>query len=143
MSFRKRSVELRYILYRHRTRNDTCVFCAFKDINKGQVLRTEKYFWVVINIFPYNVWDHLPVKDHLMIIPRRHTDAIHHFTVEEQAEYAKLLTEYDNEGYSVYARASTNIFKTITHQHTHLLRLGNKPKSFLLYLHKPYIALHR
>lgn len=76
-----------------------------------------------------------------MVIPKRHIDAIGHFTKKEQAEYAKILGEYDQKGYSVYARAPGNIIKSVVHQHTHLIALDNKPKRILVYIKNPRLLL--
>ncbi len=96
--------------------------------------------WVVCNIFPYDVWDTSTVKDHLMIVPKRHVDSVSHFKRTEQTEFMALLGKYEAKGYSVYARAPTNKMKSVTHQHTHLIKLGPKVRN-LLYIEKPRLLI--
>ena len=115
-----------------------CDFCAFK-ISDDQVIREFTYFWLVYNRFPYGVWDSLGVDEHLMIIPKRHVDAIHHFTPEEGREYLELLGRYEATGYSIYSRATKSKSRTITHQHTHLMKLDDRIKRVMIHLHRPYI----
>ena len=140
---RSRKTEMAYMKYRIENRGKDCVFCEFNDANASQVIRTTSHFWIVKNIFPYKTWDMLPVKHHLMIVPKRHVDSLSHFTAPEMKEYTELLVEYDTAGYSAYGRASGNIAKSIAHQHTHLLKLGTRPRRVGFYLLKPYINLQR
>ncbi|HSX23688.1 MAG TPA: HIT domain-containing protein [Candidatus Saccharimonadales bacterium] len=117
-----------------------CSFCA---INKGspQFVTETKSFKVIRNIFPYSLWDSQPVKDHLMLIPKRHTDTLADLTPAAAQEFVKLLSSYESKGYSVYARAPGSVIKTVLHQHTHLIKHGDKVIKGLLYLRKPYVRL--
>ena len=129
--------------YRIQNKGKKCVFCAFNDESHDQVLFTRDHFWIVKNLFPYSTWDLLPVEHHIMIVPKRHIDAISHFTDVEMKEYAAIIAEYDDMDYSSYARARGNKSKTVTHQHTHLIKLGKRHKAIGIYLSRPYINLHR
>jgi ATP adenylyltransferase len=125
--------------HHHATRvSSGCDFCKFKP-EDAQVVQTYTHFWLVYNRFPYSVWDSLGVDEHLMIIPKRHVDAIGHFTPEEAKEYLELLGKYEATGYSIYARATQSKSRSITHQHTHLIKLDSKIKRVMFHVHRPYI----
>lgn len=140
---RSRKTEIAYLKYRMQKRGAGCVFCAFNHESHNQILSTREHFWIVKNLFPYNTWDFLSVEHHIMIVPKRHVDAISHFNKMESDEYTAILAEYDEMDYSSYARARGNSSKTVAHQHTHLLKLGKRHKAIGFYLSRPYINLHR
>lgn len=131
-----------YANYAKNPDRQKCDFCNFSTKDK-QVIKSTNEFWIIDNIFPYDMWDSSGVKDHLMVVPKRHVDAIGDFTAKEQAGFAKLLGSYDKKGYSIYARAPGNVIKSVVHQHTHLIALDNKPKKALLYFKKPRIVLFK
>ena len=83
---------------------------------------------VIRNRFPYTLWDGSPVVDHLMIVPKRHIEAAGNFTYEEQQEWSSYALQYEADNYSVYARSAGNGAKSIVHQHTHLIKVGARPK---------------
>jgi diadenosine tetraphosphate (Ap4A) HIT family hydrolase len=125
--------------YSHYTRHkaDGCDFCAF-TVESQQVIKEYPQFWVITNMFAYEIWDGLNVLEHLMVVPKRHVDSISHFNDAESKEYLSILGEYESAGYSIYARAAQNIAKSVQHQHTHLIKMGNKKARALLYVHKPH-----
>lgn len=83
---------------------------------------------VVPNIFPYAVWDFCAVTDHLMVIPKLHTEAIGELEPMMIQEYMELILRYEIEGYNFYARAPKSATKSIAHQHMHLIKTDNAPK---------------
>lgn len=98
---------------------------------------------MVKNIFPYDLWDTCGVKEHFMVIPKRHVDTISHFSNQEQKEYIGLIAKYEQSGYSIYARAPGSVAKSVHHQHTHLIKLDNKKKKFVLFIRKPWLLITR
>lgn len=120
-----------------------CNFCGFDDLKKDEVIKEYKYFWLVKNIFPYDIWDDQGVTDHLMLIPKRHIKSIGDMNDAELLEHSKILGIYEDLGYSIYARASSNVVKSVVHQHTHLLKLDNKEISFMLYNKQPYVLIKK
>ncbi len=132
---RSRKEELRYRIYRKQTNINACEFC--KPLSE-QELKTTDQFKVIRNKFPYTIWDGQTVVEHLMIVPKMHTDTVAHFTKEMVADYFKLLKAYEKQGYNVYARAPTSKIKSIAHQHTHLLKTEGRPKSIILLLRRPF-----
>jgi len=118
-----------------------CQFCELSPAI-DHVKSERELFWVIANLFPYHVWDGSKALDHLLLIPKRHVDSVAHFTHEEKLEYVEILGEYEQLGYSNYARAPHNKRKSVTHQHTHLIEVGKTINS-QLYLRKPFINLAR
>ena len=115
-----------------------CVFC---NVDKGaeQLVLETKYFKLIRNIFGYSLWDSQPVADHLMIVPKKHTDSLNDLPQESAIEFVKLLGEYEAKHYNVYARAPSSAMKTVVHQHTHLIKPSGKPRKLVFLLRKPYI----
>ena len=123
--------------------NTGCGFCGFDSDKKDEVLKHYEYFWLVKNIFPYDIWDDQGVIDHLMLIPKRHIDSIGDMDNKELLEHSKIIGIYDQLGYSIYARSSSNIIKSVAHQHTHLIKLDGKEMSFMFYNKKPYLLVKK
>jgi len=78
ISARNRSTQKRYAKHRA-TKPAGCEFCSFTS-DMPRIKNEHKYFWVTTNLFAYNVWDGAGVTDHLMIVPKRHTESISKFT---------------------------------------------------------------
>lgn len=138
MATRKKVNEKIYIAYRKNKASNSCDFCQF-NISDEQVIHEYKYFWLIKNIFGYDLWDSLDVLDHLMIVPKKHVESIGALTKDAMNEYAAILSNYETKGYSFYARSMGNTSKSVPHQHTHLLKLGTKKKRFFIFLKKPYL----
>lgn len=118
----------------------SCVFCNIQP-SDNQHLKETRSFKLIKNIFGYSHWDNQNVKEHLLVVPKRHTDTISNFTSSEALEYMDLLSSYESRGYNVWLRAPQSVIKSISHQHTHLIKPGNKTHRFLFYLKKPYLRL--
>ena len=141
MATRKKSNEKKYIEYR-KNKKAGCDFCGFGS-EPAKVLNEYDNFWIVENIFGYDLWDSMTVVEHLMIVPKKHTESIGNLGAEVLAEYGQIIADYDKLGYSFYARAAGNKSKSIPHQHTHLLKFDGKRKKFYMFLKKPYILWYR
>lgn len=138
---RNRHHQKAYDIYRFKNPPAGCQFCAFAS-GAEHIKRTYPLFWVVENLFPYHVWDGSRTGEHLLLVPKRHVDSISHFTTAELREYAKILAEFESSGYSIYARAAQNKRKSVVHQHTHFIEVG-EPITSQLYLKKPHINIVR
>lgn len=126
-----------------RTRDvDTCPFCSITE-NDSQYIDETASFKVIRNTYPYTVWDGQGVVDHLMIVPKKHTDTLGDIGTEAAAEYIKLIELYEKDGYNFYARAPQSNIKTVHHQHTHLIKLDGKHREVFLYMRRPYVRLSR
>jgi hypothetical protein len=122
--------------------SDKCPLCSFDD-HPEQIVKKYKLFKVVTNIFGYDMWDNLGVVDHLMIVPNRHVIGVGEFDAAEREEHFSTVSEYEKQGYSMYQRAPTNVGKSIPHQHSHLLKLDDKPKNVVLYVRSPHLTLFK
>lgn len=87
------------------------------------------------NLYGYALWDGSPIEEHLLLIPNRHIDTISALEPSELAEWSQLARDYEHRGYSLYARAAQNKAKSVTHQHAHLVRVGDRPKHLRLTRH--------
>lgn len=137
---RSRKEQIQYKKYLKTVNKDVCVFC---DIKKGsdQLISTTKYFKVIINIFPYSVWDGQKVADHLMVTPKKHTDSLKNMPDSQKVEYVNLIEAYEKEGYNIYARAPVSKMKSIVHQHTHLIKTEGAHKKLIVLSTKPYVRI--
>lgn len=142
-SSRRRGTEKRYIESQRKSKPGGCVFCQLADNDTSQIISTYQHCMVIKNLFGYDVWDDHGVEEHLMIIPKRHVDSLADLSKEELADYMKILIKYEKLGYSIYARSPGNITKSVVHQHTHLIKIDNKRKTFKIYLRRPHILWMR
>lgn len=139
---RTRTSEKKYAKHKKSSTGNNCEFCSFTKKSE-QVIDMSKHFWIIRNIFGYDIWDGCGVIDHLMIVPKRHVHSLSELTTIELGEYAVQLAEYEDRGYSVYSRAAENITKSVPHQHTHFIKLDNKRKKGIFYLRKPHVMLYK
>lgn len=139
MATRTRQDEKRYALHRKTVHTKTdCIFCEYQE-DSPYFLHQTKSFKIIKNQFPYTQWDGQGVLDHIMIVPKKHTDTLSDLTSHEAIEFVELVSSYEIRGYSVYSRSPGSTRKTIFHQHTHLIKLDNRTKRFLVYIRKPYL----
>lgn len=140
---RKPTIERDYIKYlAEEKKHKRCAFCLFDASYNHFVEQTEK-FWVVESRFPYAYWDNCRVKEHLMIVPKRHIATFAEFDADESREYFEVMARYEENGYSIYTRAPQNVVKTYPHLHTHLFKLNDRKNKFTLYIEKPFINIHK
>jgi len=139
-SSRNRKTQKAYDHYSHH-KPEGCDFCEFSGDTPQVIASTDK-FWIVKNIFAYSHWDDTPVEDHLMIVPKRHIEGLHELTPAEAAGFFKLVSRFERLGYSFYARTPRSIAKSIPHQHTHLIKLGDNFSRFHLHIRKPHFVIH-
>lgn len=118
-----------------------CDFCAFQA-GEFPVREEHEYFWVVENMFGYDIWDSMGVSEHLMVVPKRHAESIGEFTASEAKEYLSLIAHFESSSYSLYSRAKENAAKSVPHQHTHLIKLNNKRKKLVVFIHRPHWLWH-
>lgn len=143
MATRARKDEKRYALHRKTVHTKTdCIFCDYKSGNQ-YLLHETKSFKIIKNQFPYTQWDGQGVLDHIMVVPKTHTDTLSDLTSYEAIEFVELISSYEIRGYSVYSRSPGSTRKTVFHQHTHLIKLDNRTKRIILYLKKPYVRIIR
>lgn len=142
MATRKKVTEKSYKVYRNNKHPHVCDFCDF-TVDSVQVEQEYEYFWLVRNMFSYDLWDNLDVLDHLMVVPKDHIESIGLLPQEALLEYAQIIAKFESDDYSLYARSMKNVSKTIPHQHTHLLKLGKEHKKVSVFIKKPYFFWYK
>ena len=123
-----------------KNRTADCPFCALNDASE-QIISQTKNFIVIRNIFPYSVWDAHRVTDHLMIVPKMHTEVLSKLCAQAAVEYVGIVSNYELKGYDIYARSPHSTIKSVPHQHTHLIKSDGKRIKALLHLEKPYVRV--
>lgn len=121
-SKRSQRIENRYAKYRQK-HNDSCDFCNIgmpDSINT--IIENHKHFWVIKNEFPYSTWDSEKVVDHLLVVPKKHVASIFKLSGSQRNSLMKIINKYDKLGYSFMERSADNKEKSMTHQHTHLIK---------------------
>lgn len=108
--------------------DDSCQFCKFDKVHEQYLVETE-HFFVVLNKFPYTKWDTQPVQEHLLIVPKQHTDSLKDLSFEASKEYVELISGYEHDGYNIYARTPGSKMKSVKHQHTHLIKIKSRQRS--------------
>jgi len=119
---------------------NVCPFCNIEEL-ATRTRRNTEHFRIVKTDPGYDVWELHDVADHLMILPKRHVERLSEFTEAEQLEYAKLVAEYLDNDYSIYARANNSPRRTVHHQHTHLIKIGPKDARVSFFMSKPYLFI--
>lgn len=121
MQLRDNATQVEYDKFKKKYKN-TCTFCEMPNDNPQQIVKELTEFYLVQNMFPYVVWDSQAVASHLMVVPKRHVISLQELTASESNELIHTLGVYEDQGYSVYARAPGNVIKSVSHQHTHLIQ---------------------
>lgn len=131
--YRLRHHELRYKKARHLEKD--CPFCGSVA---DRLVKKTKYFYIIKNIYGYDLWDRRKVVEHLLIIPKKHQIDLKKITGEAAIEYTKLLTNYIDKGYDVYTRTTNAQTKSQTHFHTHLIKATGKLARIVHFNEDPY-----
>ena len=127
--------------YKHRRNTDACPFCDPKTLKRA--LYTDKHLYIVPNLTTYDLWEGHNVERHLLIIPRRHVKSLDDLRDAEKLAIMNQAAAYETDGYNVYARGVGFAARSVTHQHTHLIKSSNKRPQLLVYLRRPYFLLKR
>lgn len=117
-----------------------CNFCHIET--KEKILYENETMYVVANRVSYDMFEDRKVTEHLMVIPKKHHDSIQTFSDEEKCDAMDVMGEYESKGYSVYARGYGSTTRSVVHQHTHLIKLVDKPSRVIIYARKPYVLLN-
>lgn len=113
--------------------------CPFCDLSKRHVVRVTKHAAITESDFPYELWDGRPVKQHLLLVPKRHVGKASELSKAERQEIGELAFEYESNGYDVYARGLGSTGKTVPgHQHTHLIATEDSYPNVIIRIGKPY-----
>ncbi len=137
---RSREARNNYAKYRKSQPAQACDFC---NPDPAKVVQTKKYFYVLPNLFSYDLWDYKQVAEHLLLIPKRHVKSMTEFTRAERIELVDTMAEWEAKGYSVFARTDESSAKTVPHQHTHLIKTTGPFVKQIIYNEKPYVLWYR
>lgn len=118
---------------------DECVFCG--DANQERMLEDNETMFVIPNRVFYDMFEGRRVEDHVMVIPKAHREGYSEFTEKERSDAMALIGDYETKGYNVYARGMGSPSRSVKHQHTHLIKLIDKPSKVIIFTKKPYILI--
>lgn len=139
---RKESVHYDKYMVQLKGRGSPCEFCEMNP-NSPQFMKETKYFKLIRNTFPYSLWDGHGVADHLLVLPIVHASSLNDLPNAAGLDYLALISEYEKQGYNVYARAPQSKTKSVVHQHTHLIKPSDKTKRVLIFSKRPYFRFVR
>lgn len=125
---------------KQRVEKNGCPFCDPSEIDYRLVGQSE-HAYIIPNKAPYDVWEHHKVIDNLMVIPKRHVSHTGDLTDEELLDLMRLISKYEADGYNVYARTGSSYRRSQEHQHTHLIKIDNKPPRVSVVVTKPYFLV--
>ena len=128
-----RATKKKYVGY---PKSTTCPFCD-RERPDEEIVET-KHAYIMPNRVFYDVWELRTVTDHLLVIPKRHVNSLSELTSAERLDIMNLIADYEGRDYNVYARAVDSPQKSVTHQHTHLIKTDSRLGRFLIFLKKPY-----
>ena len=124
--------------------SEECPFCGIKEKQPRDVYEETKHFYRVENIFGYDVWDGHIVKDHQMIVPKRHITTFTEMTVDEKDEYMQLILEGEKDGFCLYTRGVDGPTKSVAHAHSHLIKLDTRRMiTRYFFIRKPHFVFFR
>lgn len=85
------------------------------------------------------MWEARNVEDHLLVLPKRHVRSFAELTKEEKLDIMNILAEYEVKNYNIYARGVDSTMRSVSHQHTHLIKTNAKEHRGTVFVRKPYI----
>lgn len=127
--------------YEHQKNKPGCPFCD--TARREKILYEDEHVFIVHNLTKYDVWELHDVQEHLLVVPKRHVESFAEMTAPEQLAVMKQIAEYEQHGYSTYARGVGFARRSVAHQHTHLIKADNKDPKFSLFIKKPYILIKK
>lgn len=140
--FRKRHQEL---AYKRIPKHTGCPFC---DVGNKQLnpqprttIKETEHMQVIKNMFPYSIWEHLNVEEHLLLVPKRHLSNMADLTSAERTDFMSIVCEFESEGYSNYTRSQHSVSRSLPHIHTHLIKTGTKIPRVSIAIKKPYFII--
>lgn len=127
--------------YKSHQRTAGCPFCS-PDTLAAAVYENE-FIYIVPNLTQYDLWELHDVVDHLLIIPKRHVEALGELTSKERLAVMDQAADYEARGYNIYARGVGFVKRSVKHQHTHLIKAANKKPRLAIFFQNPYYLLKK
>lgn len=127
--------------YTERSKQKGCPFC---DKNRmAEPVYEDDLIIVLHNLTKYDVWEMHDVKEHLLVIPKRHVLSFKDMTDTEVLAIMRHIGPYEDEGYNVYTRGVGFVQRSVEHHHTHLIKTNESNPHFSLYMRKPYFLIKK
>lgn len=127
--------------YKNHLKHGAKVGCALCDLGESSIVYETEHAFVVKNKFPYDIWEHRTVEDHMLIVPKQHAKGFSDLAHDVQVSVFNLISAYEAEGYDIYARSvRSNLRSVVNHQHTHLIKTVGECAKISLYVEKPYVV---
>lgn len=123
--------------YKQRHKDDGCPFCLPETLAKATY--SDEYVYIVPNLTSYDLWEGHDVRDHLLIIPRRHVHSLDELSDSEKLAVMQQAAVYEKQGYNVYSRGVGAVTRSVKHQHTHLIKTSSVRPRLALFLRRPYL----
>lgn len=115
--------------------------CALCNPNDQLIVEESAHYFVIHNKYPYDIWEHRNVVEHLMVVPKEHKKGLADLPAEAKLAIINAISMFEAKGYDIYARSVQSALRSVSeHQHTHLIKTDDKPASISLYIKKPYIV---
>ena len=127
--------------YKDRQSSSGCPFCNPDTVDSA--IYEDRLIYIVPNLTQYDLWELHDVKDHLLIIPKRHVNKLSGLKPEERHSIIDKAAEYEAKGYSIYARGVGFSKRSVKHQHTHLIKVSNKKPRLAIFSQSPYFLFKR
>lgn len=103
----------------------------------------DDHVYVVPNLTKYDLWEGHDVEDHLLVIPLRHVGSLDELSETEKLAIIDQASAYEKQGYGVYARGVGVVTRSVTHQHTHLIKTSSMRPRITIFLRRPYLLFKR
>lgn len=116
-----------------------CAFCDPATLAKK--IADFDHSYIVANLTSYDHWELHDVTEHLLLVPKRHVESLGDLDDSEKLEIMQVCSDYEKQGYNVYARGFQSSNKSIPHQHTHLIKITGKQAKAALFVKKPYFLV--
>lgn len=131
--YRTKKSELRYV--RNKKKQVNCPFCI---LSNERIIEETKNFYLIKNIYGYDIWDRRKVKVHLLVISKNHVVALQEIKEDMFQEYMDILGKYSDDGYDIFTRTTVSLTKTQPHFHTHLIKTTGKLLNSIHFDKDPY-----
>jgi len=97
--------------------------------------------YIIKNRVSYDLFEGRRVLNHLMVVPKRHVTTIAEFTDDEKIDQMTIIGNYEKKGYNIYARAEGSSSRSVLHQHTHLIKMRDKPAKLIIFTAAPHLLI--
>ena len=115
--------------------------CALCNPGSQLILEESTHYYVIQNKYPYDIWEHRNVIEHLMVVPKEHKKGLAELSTEAKLAIIDAISTFEAKGYDIYARSVQSALRSVVeHQHTHLIKTDGKPANISLYIKKPYVV---